>query len=249
MSEMYIYGIHPVEELLRRSGSAVTEVVVAGDLSDNQFSEIAAEVRSAQIPVRRASDEELDRIADGGNHQRIAAGVSSFPYRHLGEVLTELPDDGHRCILALAQVQDPGNLGAILRSGAALDVDAVIIPKHRAAQMTPAVVRASAGMAFHLPLVQVTNLSRALRTLKDEGYWVVGTVADDAQPMWTMDWELNAAIVMGGEHQGMRPGVEKECDFRLTIPMTSGTESLNVAAATAITLYDRRRSLADSGNS
>ena len=243
MAEMYVYGIHPVEEVLRRDPDQITEIAVDGDLSDAQFKQIADEVYRRGLPIRRVSGDELDRLADGGNHQRIAAGISAFPYRQLRGVLDELPEEGHRCILALAQVQDPGNLGAILRSAAALEVDAVIIPKHRAAHVTPAVVRASAGMAFHLPVVRVTNLARALRDLKEEGYWVVGTVAEDAQPMWTMDWELNAAIVMGGEHQGMRPGVEKECDFRLSIPMSPHTESLNVAAATAITLYDRLRSL------
>ena len=245
MTQMYIYGIHPVEELLHRAPQQVRELVIAGDLSESQFETIAAYVGEANVAVRRASTDELDALSEGGNHQRVAAGVSSFPYSDLRAVMDGVPDGEYGCIVALAQVQDPGNLGAILRSAAALDADAVVIPKHRSAQMTPTVVRASAGMAFQVPLVRVTNLSRALRTMKDEGYWVVGTVAEDAQPMWTMDWELDAAIVMGGEHQGMRPGVEKECDFRLTIPMRSQVESLNVAAATAITLYDRLRGISD----
>lgn len=241
MSEMYIYGIHPVEEVLKRAPEQVNQLVVAGDFGEAQFEAIAELAAKSNLNVRRTSMDELDALAEGGNHQRVAAGVSSFPYSDLLPVLDGVPEDKHGCIVALAQVQDPGNLGAIMRSAAALQADAVVIPKHRSAQMTPAVVRASAGMAFQVPLVRVTNLARALRTMKDEGYWVVGTVADDAQPMWTMDWELDAAIVMGGEHQGMRPGVEKECDFRLTIPMPSAVESLNVAAATAITLYDRLR--------
>lgn len=247
MSQMYIYGVHPVEEALKRTPGRVQEVVVAGELSDPRFAVVSEQLRHSEIPVSRASTNKLDQLAEGGNHQRIAARVSSYPYRSLSEVIDGDRRQDYGCVVALAQVQDPGNLGAILRSAAALSVDAVIIPKHRSAQMTPAVVRASAGMAFEVPLVRVTNLARALRSLKDRGYWVAGTVAGDAQPMWTMDWELNAAIVMGGEHKGMRPGVEKECDFRLTVPMEGNVESLNVAAATAITLYDRLRSLASDG--
>ena len=246
MSEMYIYGIHPVEEVVKRAPDRVDEIVVAGNLSESQFEQIENDVYKRQIAVRRTSADELDRLAEGGNHQRIAAGVSSYPYHRLEDVIIELvAKEEHSCIVALAQVQDPQNLGAILRSAAALGADAVMIPKHRSAQMTPAVVRASAGAALGVPLVRVTNLAKALGRLKDNGFWVVGTVAgDDAKPMWTMDWQLNAAIVMGGEHQGMRPGVEKQCDFRVTVPLAKGVESLNVASAAAVTLYDRLQGLA-----
>lgn len=243
MTAMYIYGVHPVEEVLRRAPGRITELVVDGDLSDRQFEAIRQLVGRHDISVRHGSSDELNRLADGGNHQRIAAGVSSYPYRSLDEVLEAVPDDRCGCVVALAQVQDPGNLGAILRSAAALEADAVVIPKHRSAQMTPAVVRASAGLALQVPLARVTNLARALRTLKQRDYWVVGTVADEGQTLWTMDWDLNAAVVIGGEHKGMRPGVEKECDFRVTIPMAEGVESLNAACAASVVLYDRLRGL------
>lgn len=240
---MYIYGIHPVEEVLRRASDRVEELVVVGDLSHRKFAVISELISRNSPSIRSVSMEEMNEIADDGNHQRVAVKVSAFPYRQLTEILAAQADNDRACVVALAQVQDPGNLGAILRSAAALKVDAVLIPKHRSAQITSTVVRASAGMAFEIPIVQVTNMARALRTLKEEGYWVVGTVAEKGQKLWTMDWKLKAAIVMGGEHQGMRPGVEKECDFRVTVPLQQGVESLNVAAATAITLYDRLRSL------
>ncbi len=239
---MIIYGIHPVEEVLKHSADRVEELLIAGNLRDSQFEAIADLVRRHSIRTRSVGSDELDRLAEGGNHQRVALKVSGYPYRQLKEVIAE-DRDRHACIVALAQVQDPGNLGAILRSAAAMGVDAVMIPKHRSAKITPAVVRASAGMAFRVPIVEVTNLARALRTLKEEGFWVVGTVADDGQPLWQLDWEMDAVVVMGGEHQGMRRGVEKECDFRVTVPLQPGVESLNVSAAAAITLYDRLRTL------
>lgn len=241
---MHVYGIHPVEEVLDRAADRVEQIVVAGDLSESQFSTIHNRAQRAGISVRQTSQNELDRLADGGNHQRVAAEVSSYPYLTLDEAIEIGEDgDGFGCILALAQVQDPHNLGAILRSAAALGVDAAIIPKHRSAGITPAVVRASAGMAFEVPVAKVTNLARAIRTLKDQYWWVVGTVADEAQPMWQLDWEMNACVVMGGEHKGIRPGVEKECDFRVNIPMGRNVESLNVSTACAVTLYDRLRTL------
>lgn len=244
MSKMYIYGVHPVEELLERMPERIDEIAVASDLKDGRWAQIRSALDEVDAPTRRVSSQELDRLAEGGNHQGIAAGVSSYPYRHLDDIVEELASrPGHRCIVALAQIQDPGNLGAILRSCAGLGADAVVIPKHRAAHMTSAVIRASAGMAFYTPVVRVTNLSRALRTLKDEGWWVVGTVADEAQPLWEMDWKLDSVVVMGGEHKGMRPGVEKECDFRVTIPLPAEVESLNVASAASVVLYDRMSGL------
>ncbi len=243
---MYIYGIHPVEEVLRRAPELIEQIVVAGGLKDAQFEEIKELVRISGVKVQRVSTGELDEWSDGGNHQRIAVRVSEFPYMELADAIDKTAEKQDACILALAQVQDPGNLGAILRTAAALKVDAVMIPRHRSAQITPAVIRASAGMAFRVPLVQVTNLSKALQELKEEGFWVVGTVAEEGQDLWTMDWGLKAAVVMGGEHKGMRPGVEKQCDFRLTIPVDPGVESLNVSVAAAITLYDRMRNLSGS---
>lgn len=242
---MYIYGIHPVEELFSRAGEQVQELLLTGSLSEKRLQKIAQSQRQYSTRLKRATSQQLDELCQGGNHQGVAARLSEFPYQSLEAILSATQDKPRACVLALAQVQDPGNLGAILRSAAALGVDAVLIPKHRAASVTPAVIRASAGMAFEIPIVEVTNLSKALRVLKDAGFWAVGAVVEGAQPLWTMDWDLKAAIVIGGEHKGIRPGVEKECDFRLQIPLQPGVESLNVAAATAIILYDRLRTLED----
>lgn len=245
-AEMYIYGRHPVEEALERASSTVTEVIVDGDPGQKRWRDLQSLAHQKGVRLRGAPTDELDGLAEGGNHQGVVAGLQEYPYYTLSELMKREPKGEHRCLMALAQVQDPGNLGAILRSAAALGVDGVILPKHRAAHITPTVIRRSAGLAMEVPVAKVTNLSRALRELKEERYWVVGTVSDDGQKAWQMDWALDAVIVMGGEHQGMRPGVEKECDFRLTIPLSAGAESLNVSAAASIVLYDRLRTL-DSG--
>ncbi|RAL23855.1 23S rRNA (guanosine(2251)-2'-O)-methyltransferase RlmB [Lujinxingia litoralis] len=239
---MIVFGVHPVEEVLRRAPRSVEELYVVGDLQEGKFARIAELAENRRFSVRSVSAEEMDELCEG-NHQRIAARVGSFPYASLHEVLEQVGERSPACILVLEQVQDAGNLGAILRSAAAFGVDAVVVAKDRAAGVSAAVVRASAGMAFHVPVVQVTNVSRALRELKEANFWVVGTLAEGGQPIWDQDWQLRAALVMGGEHRGIRPNVAKECDFRVTVPLQADVESLNVSVATAVALYDRVRSL------
>ena len=239
---MIVFGVHPVEEVLARAPRSVEELYVVGQLGDPKFEKIAQVAENRRLSVRTVSAEEMDALCEG-NHQRIAARVGSFPYASLGEVIERIGERSPACVLVLEQVQDAGNLGAILRSAAAFDVDAVIVAKDRAAGVSAAVVRASAGMAFHVPVVQVTNIARALRELKEANFWAIGTLAEGGQPMWEQDWSLRAALVMGGEHRGIRPNVAKECDFRVTIPLREGVESLNVSVAAAIGLYDRARSL------
>ncbi|RDV36602.1 23S rRNA (guanosine(2251)-2'-O)-methyltransferase RlmB [Bradymonadaceae bacterium TMQ3] len=239
---MIVFGVHPVEEVLARAPRSVEELYVVGQLGDPKFEKIAQMAEDRRLSVRTVSAEEMDALCEG-NHQRIAARVGSFPYASLGEVIERIGDRSPACVLVLEQVQDAGNLGAILRSAAAFDVDAVIVAKDRAAGVSAAVVRASAGMAFHVPVVQVTNIARALRELKEAQFWVVGTLAEGGSALWEQDWSMRAALVMGGEHRGIRPNVAKECDFRVTIPLREGVESLNVSVAAAIGLYDRARSL------
>lgn len=240
---MIVYGVHPVEEALKRAPEVVEEILLAGGPRDAQFQAILELAGAQKIRRRHLEIEELDELAEGGNHQRVAARLKEFPYVPLQEVLAATEDNPQAVILALSQVQDPGNLGAILRSAAALGVDAVLVPKHRAAPVTASAIRASAGMAFHLPVVQVTNLAKSLQAIKEHGFWVLGTVVEGGQPLWEMDWKMKAAVVLGGEHKGVRPGVEKGFDFRVTIPLAPEVESLNVSTAAAVILYDRLRGI------
>ncbi len=237
---MIVFGIHPVEEVLRREPSAIQELLFTGDHLPDTIQSLLGDT---SLRPRRVPTEDLDQLTDDGNHQRVAARLTHFPYAHFDDLLSLTEDNPRALILALSQVQDPGNLGAILRSAAALGVDAVLLPKHRAASVTPAVIRASAGMAFHLPIAEVTNLSRSLKALQDSGFWIVGTLVDDAQPAWELDWDMKAVLVMGGEHRGIRPGVAQHCDFPITIPLSPAVDSLNVSAAAAVVLYDRLRTL------
>lgn len=230
-----VYGKHPVEEVLMLAPKEIVRLVA----------DYAERFRDFSIPEEIAVEvdpEELERITSGGNHQGIAAELAPFHYTPLSEVLTSIGGHPTAQIVVLDQVQDPHNLGAILRSAAALDADAVVIAKDRAAGVTDTVIRTSAGLAYRVPVCMVTNIARTLDSLREEGFWVVGTFMDGDTDLWDVDFEMKTALVMGGEI-GMRRLVREKCDFRARIPMAPGAESLNVSVAASVALYEIARQL------
>lgn len=237
---MKIFGVHPVEELLETAPEQVRSVSSARwDAAELTTVRLACE--RLGIRMRSVGREQLDEWAAGTKHQGIVAELPEFQFAELTDVLADTRDVTAACVVVLDQVQDPHNLGAIVRTAAGLGASAVVIPKDRAVSVTPAVVRASAGLVFRVPVVQVTNVSRALESLKEAGYWTIGTFMDGEKTPWEMDLAMKTAIVMGGEHKGIRPLVEKNCDFRVRIPLAQGAESLNVSVAAAILMYEFRR--------
>jgi 23S rRNA (guanosine2251-2'-O)-methyltransferase len=171
--------------------------------------------------------------------------VSAFPVLGLAELAARLPREEAALLVALDQVQDPGNAGAIIRSAAAAGAHGVIIGRDRSAPPGGAMMRSSAGAAARIPVATAANLARTLDFLKDEGLWIYG--ADrDGKSVWEIDLSGPACIVMGGEHRGLRPLVRERCDFIVSVPMAAGVESLNVSAAAAVILFEatRQRGLA-----
>lgn len=237
---MKIYGVHPIEELLKTSPSSVRSVS-ATRWEASELEEVRRLCKEHEISTIEITEISLERLADGINHQGIVCETGPFDYLELDELLERTADDSSALVVVLDQIQDPHNLGAILRSAAAFDVAAVIISKDRAASVTPAVVRASAGLAFRVPVVQVTNIARTLSTLKDEGWWSVGTFMDGNTDVWDLDFDMKAAVVLGGEHQGIRRLVGEHCDFRCRIPCDGAVESLNVSVAGAILMFESYR--------
>ena len=230
---MIVYGQHPVEEILDVAPEQIRRVVADhGGRFDGL--EIPASVE------RTVDGAELDRITDGGNHQGIAAVLGDFQYTGLREILAAVESAATACVVVLDQVQDPRNLGAILRSAAALGADAVLIPKDRAAQVTHTVVRTSAGLAYHVPVCRVTNVARTLEELAEAGFWSVGMAMDGETELADIDFVMKTALVLGGE-AGIRRLVLERCDFRARIPMAAGVESLNVSVAASIALYEIAR--------
>lgn len=236
----YLAGRNAVREALLAGRRRFERLFLAeGVAEQGRVGEIVHLCAKGGVPVRRVHRVELDRLGDDLTHQGVVAQVSSYPYVAIEDILgaaqaTQEPP----LILALDSLQDPQNVGALLRTADAVGVHGVIIAQRRAAQITPAVSRASAGAAEHLMVARVTNVARTLDALKQEGIWVVGIEAHpDAQDYRLADLDLPLALVLGSEGGGMRRLVAETCDLLLSIPMRGRVSSLNVSVAGALALY------------
>jgi 23S rRNA (guanosine2251-2'-O)-methyltransferase len=225
-----IFGANPVLELLR-SNAPVTRLYVA---QGSRGAEIEDAARRRGIAVEGAARDALERRAGSPHHQGAVAVTPPFRYADLGRALE--PDCPSA--LVLDGVQDPRNLGAILRTARAAGAGAVVLPRDRCVAVTPVVVAASAGLVFGLPIVRVPNLVRAMQELKNAGYWLFGLVPREGEPIFQRAPVSRPALVAGGEGEGMRSLVRRTCDFAVSIPMASGVESLNVSVAVGIALYE-----------
>lgn len=228
--------MHAVLERLRSEPGAVVELQIARR-EEGPVGEILAIAQKNRIKVRRVPRDALDRLLRGVNHQGVAARIAAATYADFEQVLDGRPD----LWVALDQVTDPGNLGAILRSAWAFGAGGVIIPKHRSAGFTPVTVKTAAGAAGQVPLCRVGNLSKALDRLKDAGCWVYGAALEGSQDLAAVQFERPTVIVMGAEGSGIRPGVRKRCDVLFKIPMRAAARSVNVSVAAGIVLAELYR--------
>lgn len=239
-SENIIYGVHPVLEALRQQGEAVEEVIVAKGSGAKWFEEAKSLAQKNGVRFRVAEPALLNRLAGAVNHQGILA--RTFGYRYLSEnvLLDDLRQAGSTAMLVVADcLQDPMNLGNLLRTAHAVGAQGVIIPKDRAVGVTSVVSKAAAGALAHLPVCRVTNLTEAISRLKEIGLWIIGAEASAAQSLYAADLTGPLALVVGSEGQGMRPRVKQACDLVLKIPMAAGhVGSLNAASAAAVFLYE-----------
>jgi 23S rRNA (guanosine2251-2'-O)-methyltransferase len=201
-----------------------------------------AQAAGQGIEVRPLQKQGWSRVLPGEQHQGVAALLYDLPQVHIEEVVAEAGADS--CILVLDRVQDPQNLGAVLRTAAATGVDAVVLPKAGGCPVTPAVHKASAGMSFKVRIVEDENLARALDYLKEHGYWVIGCDSEEGEDALTFEYPRKRVLVMGNEAEGMRRLVKESCDFLVQIPMAAGIESLNISVATAVVLYLAQADLA-----
>lgn len=236
-----IYGVQPVLEALK-SGARLLRVYLARAEGD-QTRKIRAMAMDANIPVIGAPKEELDRRAGTSKHQGVVGvlDVNQVETTDVGAILERARELGEDPLLLLLDgLQDPQNFGAILRSAHALGVHGVVIPKNRAVQVTPAVLRASAGAALHVPIAVVTNLRHALDELRKADVWTAAAVME-GQPVWEARIDGPLALVMGGEGAGVRPTLADDCDLQLSVPLGRGFDSLNVSVATGILLYEAVR--------
>jgi 23S rRNA (guanosine2251-2'-O)-methyltransferase len=234
-----LYGRNPVREALR-AGRPARKLVVAEGLADEpRLREILTLAGARGIPVEMAGRGRLDDIAHSEHHQGVAGYFHGRPPLHLEWVLEDCRSPA--LLLLLDGIQDPQNLGALIRTAEAVGVDAVITPRHRAAALTPSAVKASAGASEHLPVVSVPNLAQAMARIGEAGIWRVGLAAEAEERYDRVDYREPTAIVIGGEGEGLRQLTRKSCDRLVSLPMTGRVASLNAAAAGAAILYEAFR--------
>ncbi len=239
----YLYGVNPVLEALRAHPGTLSRVYLAeGAVGPRVAGELLALAAGRGIRVERVDRARLERLAEGGVHQGVVAEAREFQYLELEALVEQAGAASPAPLLVLLDgIQDPHNLGAIVRSAHALGAQGVVLQKDRAAAVTPAVVKASAGAVLHTPVARVTNLSRALEALKKAGYWSCALDPEGDRPPWKADLKGALAVVVGAEGAGVRPGVLGHCDFRLRIPMAGQVDSLNASVSAGVLLYEVAR--------
>lgn len=238
----YLYGLHAVRAAVQYEIERIGEVWVDRQRRDDKLQRLVSKLAGAGVAIQRVDRAALDKMADGQVHQGIVAsyrGEGPRDEKDLEALLDGL--DQPPFLLVLDQVQDPHNLGACLRSADAAGVHAVIVPKDRAVGLTPVVHKVSAGASHTLPLVQVTNLARTLKALKDRGIWLYGAAGEADASVYDTDLRGPVAIVMGAEESGLRRLTREHCDGLVSIPMPGRVESLNVSVATGVMLFEALR--------
>jgi len=247
MPETWIIGINPVEGALANDPSRVREVLIEQGAHNPRLHALNDEARRLGVRVHARPRASLDQLAGEVRHQGVIARYETPPPLSEHDLPALIERAGNDALfLALDGVTDPHNLGACLRSAAAANISAVIVPKDRAVGITPVVRRASAGAVDRVPFVAVTNLVRALRQLKDSGVWLTGLAGDASTSIHDIDLKGAAALVLGGEGEGMRRLTREACDHVACIPMPgagsgNGVESLNVSVAAGIALFEAVR--------
>jgi len=238
----FVYGVNPVLEALRAHPDDVVRVLLERSREGRRShgaERVAQSAAEAGVRVDDVPHGDLAHRSRGGVHQGVGAELAEFRYGELEDVLDRAA--GPPFLLLLDGVTDPQNLGALVRSAHALGADGVIIPRDRAAGVTPAAFKAAAGALEHCPVARVTNLSRALEELKERGIWTVALAAEGEKDLGEIDLRLPTALVLGSEGGGVRPLVRKTCDHVARIAMAGKIGSLNVSAAGAIALYEVAR--------
>lgn len=240
-SEGLIEGRNAITEALK-SGRAINKVFLADGDVDKALGRLAAQAKDAGAVVVRIDRRKLNEMSPTGAHQGIIASVAAHEYSTIEEILSIAEERGEAPLLVICdELSDPHNLGAILRSAECAGAHGVIIPKRRSVGLTAVVGKASAGAIEYMPVARVSNLSSAIRELKERGVWIYGTAAEGASPLYKTDLTGPTAIVIGNEGVGMSRIVAESCDFKVSIPMKGKISSLNASAAAAILLYEAVR--------
>jgi 23S rRNA (guanosine2251-2'-O)-methyltransferase len=238
-----IFGVNPVKEALQGVRAAFN-LYVQISATDHRVEKIIRLAEERGVAVHRRDKVDITKMCASSHHQGIALEVEPFRYSDFDDLLTSISHSGKAgFILVLDAIQDPHNLGALIRSAACAGVDGVVIPKDRACGITAAAEKTSAGAVETVPVAMVTNIAQTLETLKKLGYWVYGLDSAARQSVYGTDFSGNVVLVVGGEGEGIRPLVRKQCDVVMSIPQYGGVSSLNASVAGGIALFEIARKI------
>ena len=240
----WLYGRRPVVEALRAGRRSFSEMILPPP-DKNEADEIASLRRAARdrgIVVRTEDRKRLDLLTRGGHHQGVALKTTGYPYVAFEDILEEVRENENATVVVLDHLEDPQNVGSVLRTACAIGVTGVILPEDRGCGVTPAAVRASAGASEYLKVAHVVNLVRAMKQLKDAGMWMTGLDwGEDAKNYTDIDFRGKCGLVVGAEGSGISRLVRETCDFIAVLPMVGEIESLNAGVAAAVCMYEMVR--------
>ena len=240
----WIYGRNPVVEALQAERRKISEVILP-EPAKNEADEIAwirMTARARGIVVRCEDRKRLDMLTRGGHHQGVAVKTTPYPYVAFEDILEDVRADENATVIVLDHLEDPQNVGAVLRTACAIGATGVILPEDRGCGVTPAAVRASAGASEYLKVARVVNLVRAMKQLKEENLWFTGLDwGEDAKNYTDIDFRGRAGLVIGAEGDGISRLVRETCDFIAVLPMIGQIESLNAGVAAAVCMYEMLR--------
>ncbi len=231
-----LHGIHAVLEALKAHPDKIERICIEKGNKSPRIREVVELARARHVRLSFEDRSWLDRKTADARHQGVLCYVSEIASLDSEEILEQAKSPG--LLVILDGIEDPQNVGAILRSAEAADADGVFLPRHRSSSLSPTVVKASAGAASHMKLSRVSNIANLIELLKKRGYWVAGLDASSDQPVWNADLNVPLALVLGGEGRGLHRLVKEKCDFLLSLPIQGNVGSYNVSVAAGIALYE-----------
>lgn len=235
-----LFGIHAVEEALKAQSRPLEYIAMSRERQDARLQRIVEAARGLRVPVRFMPRDQVARLANDERHQGVVAVVGGKRFNDVDDLLEHRKGE-HAFLLVLDGVEDPHNLGALVRTADGAGVDGVIIPERRSASVTGTVAKSSAGATEHVRMARVTNINRALEELKERNIWIVGLDECGTQEYFELDYKMDCALVLGAEGAGLHEVTRRHCDFLVRIPMLGKVSSLNVSVAGAVIMYEVAR--------
>ncbi len=238
----FVYGVLPVLEALRAENRRIEKIIIADGANEKRLSDVLRLAQDNGVQIQKVPRENLERIVEtGANHQGIIAFIAAAEYFDTSKLIDEITAKENSLSVILDGVEDPRNLGAILRTVECAGADGVFIPERRAVGLTETVAKSSAGASEYVKVAKVTNVNRLIDELKENNIWVVGASGDAEMDYTDWDWKQSSALVLGGEGKGLHRLTAEKCDVLVKIPLLGNIESLNVSVAAGIILFEAVR--------